>query len=160
MGSHAWEVWVIAGLILAGLEIKLPGFVVFWIGVGALLAAIPAALGLPFAVQLATFSAASFALFFFTRPLARRFVSLEGRRMRTNVDAMVGCEATVEEAVLEGGSGTVRIHGEVWTARSLTGALQKGEVAIVDRVEGLKLYVRRPGGTLGSTQAASEKAGT
>jgi membrane protein implicated in regulation of membrane protease activity len=141
----AWELWLIAGLTLCALEIKLPGFVVFWLGIGALVAAIPAALGFEEWVQSLTFTATSLSLFFLSRPLYRRILMRNAQRVRTNVEAMVGVTATVVEAVPESGDGTVRVNGELWRARSLTGALPAGEVTVVERVEGLKVLVRKPG---------------
>ena len=48
--------------------------------------------------------------------------------------------------------GVVRINGELWSARSLAGAVDLGERVVVEKVEGLKLYVRRPGAGLVSAK--------
>lgn len=149
MDLQPWHLWAAAGIALCVLEIKLPGFVVCWLGVGALAAALPSALGLPPWVQLGVFVTVSAALFAASRTIFKRLLMRGATRIRTNVDAMIGAEATVVDAIPEAaGSGTVRINGELWTARSLAGPLAAGELAVIERVEGLKLYVRRPGGLL------------
>ena len=64
--------------------------------------------------------------------------------LKTGVEAMVGQEAVVTESLVEGHGGTVRINGELWSARSLGGPVAEGERVIVEQIEGLKLWVRRP----------------
>lgn len=150
----AWQLWLVAGIALCLLEIKLPGFVVLWIGVGALAAVLPAALGLPLWLQLAVFTFVSVSLFAASRTLFKTFLMRDATRIKTNVEAMIGAEATVVDAIPEAGSGTVRINGELWTARSLTGAIEVGELTVIERLEGLKLHVRKPGVPL--TQSRKE----
>lgn len=58
--------------------------------------------------------------------------------------AMLGQEAIVVDAISSSGDGTVRINGELWSARSLGDEMKVGERVRVEQVEGLKLWVRRP----------------
>lgn len=139
-----WQLWVAAGVALCALEIKLPGFVVFWLGIGALVAAVPAAFGLPVWVQLAAFSGTSLGLFAASRTIFKRYLVRNAPRVRHGVEAMIGAEAQVVDEVPDGGEGVVRINGELWSARSLAGPVPSGERVVVERVEGLKVYVRRP----------------
>ena len=37
--------------------------------------------------------------------------------------------------------GTIRVHGEMWNAESLSGRIEKGRKVRVKRIENLKLYV-------------------
>ena len=68
--------------------------------------------------------------------------------LKTGVEAMLGQEAVVTEALADPHGGTVRINGELWTARSLSGPVAEGERVIVEQLEGLKLWVRRPSASL------------
>ena len=68
--------------------------------------------------------------------------------LKTGVEAMVGQEAVVTEALSDPHGGTVRINGELWTARSLSGPVVEGERVTVEQVDGLKLWVRRPSASL------------
>lgn len=144
----AWQLWIAAGIALCTAEIKVPGFVLLPLGLGAFAAALPAAAGAPAWAQLAGFCAGSLAAFASSRTVFKRYLMRGASLIRTNVDAMVGTEAVVVEPIADGGTGTVRIHGELWAARSLTGALLPGEIAVVERVDGLKVYVRKPGRAL------------
>ncbi|HEX8698520.1 MAG TPA: NfeD family protein [Myxococcaceae bacterium] len=42
----------------------------------------------------------------------------------------------------------MRINGELWTARSLSGPMAEGELVVVEQIEGLKLWVRRPSASI------------
>jgi membrane protein implicated in regulation of membrane protease activity len=102
--ANPWY-WIIAGAVLAGLEIVVPGVLLLWIGLGAvlvglLLAAIP---DLPLAWQLLVFAGAMIASissgFFLQRhgrsaqaasPLNRELEGLVGRQLLAAVDFSVG----------------------------------------------------------------------
>jgi membrane protein implicated in regulation of membrane protease activity len=99
--------------------------------------------------QLLSFTAVSLALFGASRTLFKRAFMRNAVRMKVGPEAMVGEEALVVEALGEEGGGTVRIHGELWMARTLSGALGEGERVVVEGVDGLKLWVRRRGTTSG-----------
>lgn len=139
---HGWHLWVLAGIAASALELHFGNFVLIWFGVGALASAAAAGLGLPLDVQLGIFVLTSCGLFGASRTLFKRLISPQATRMRHGEAAMLGEEAHVIEPLGEG-HGTVRLHGELWSARSLEGAIAEGEAVRVERVDGLKLYVRR-----------------
>ncbi|HYO69244.1 MAG TPA: NfeD family protein [Archangium sp.] len=149
MDIDGWQLWLLAAIIGGALEMALPGFVVLWFAVGALAASLTAALGLGINVQLTIFMGVSLALFAGSRTIFKKAFMRNASKMKTGVEAMVGHEAVVTEALVEGhGGGTVRINGELWSARSLGGGVAVGELVIVEQVEGLKLWVRRPAAAL------------
>jgi membrane protein implicated in regulation of membrane protease activity len=139
----SWQLWVVTGLILVVLEAKLSGYIMLWFGVGAFAAALLASLGLSFNIQLLTFNVLSVALLLSSRTLFRRFFMRDASSVRHGVEAMLGSEAVVVERVPGDGFGTIRINGELWTARSLDGSIDEGEIVRVENLEGLKLTVRR-----------------
>lgn len=148
MDIHGWQLWILAAIIGGALEMALPGFVVLWFAVGALAAGLISALGLGINAQLLVFMSVSLALFAGSRTIFKKAFMRNASRMKTGVEAMVGQEAVVTEALGEGHGGTVRINGELWSARSLGGGVAAGELVIVEQVEGLKLWVRRPSASL------------
>lgn len=143
MEFSGWQLWVLTGVVLGLLELKLSGYVLLWFGVGAFAAALLATLGLPFAAQLAAFNVVSVALLIGSRTLFRRFFMRGASSLRHGVEAMLGAEALVVDPIPRDGFGTVRINGELWTARSLEGAVASGERVQIENLEGLKLSVRR-----------------
>jgi membrane-bound serine protease (ClpP class) len=57
-------------------------------------------------------------------------------------EALVGAPAVVQVAIAIDGAGFVQLTGELWKARS-TEALEVGADVVVERVEGLTVFVRR-----------------
>lgn len=143
-----WQLWIVAALVFGGLEIKLSGFVTLWFAVGALASALAAALGLGINFQLILFTVVSVALFSASRTIFKRAFMRTASPLKVGVEAMIGQEAVVTEALSDSHGGTVRINGELWTARSLAGPMAEGERVTVEQVEGLKLWVRRPSASL------------
>ncbi|WP_426746484.1 NfeD family protein [Myxococcus faecalis] len=146
----AWQLWVAAALVFGVLELKLTGFGLVWFSAGALVASLAAGLGLTFIVQFGLFSAVAIGLITASRTLFKNVFMRDASHLKTGIEAMVGQEAVVTEAIDAPHGGTVRINGELWMARSLTGAILAGELVTVEQVEGLKLWVRRPSATLSS----------
>lgn len=105
-------------LLLAIGEILTPGlFFLGPIAVAAIAAAVAAALGAGWVIDLAVFVVGSGASIAVLRPIARRHIHLPFA-MRTGAAALVGGTAVVLEKVDLNG-GRVKIAGEVWSARAL-----------------------------------------
>jgi membrane protein implicated in regulation of membrane protease activity len=154
----AWQLWIVAALVFGALEIKLSGFVTLWFAVGALVSALASALGLGIDGQILLFTLVSATLFGASRTIFKQAFMRSASPMKTGVEAMVGQEAVVTEALAEPHGGTVRINGELWTARSLAGPVAEGERVTVEQVDGLKLWVRRPSASLEVPVKKKERA--
>jgi membrane protein implicated in regulation of membrane protease activity len=112
----AWVIWmVVAGALAVG-EILTLSFFMGPLAVAAALAALAALLGAGTALQLLVFIVASVASLGVLRPVARRHLHTPAK-IRTGTAALVGARAVVLERVdVDGGS--VKLAGEVWSARS------------------------------------------
>lgn len=111
-----WAIWAIVAALLVAGEIATPGL--FFLGVvvpAALVALVVAAAGGPLALQLAAFVVLAALGLLVLRPLARRHLRLPPE-LRSGTAALTGARAVVVEEVSDRG-GTVRIGGDVWTAR-------------------------------------------
>lgn len=137
-----WQAWLVAAVALAILELKLGNFVLIWFAIASGITAILAALGLSFDLQLIAFSVASVALFAASRTLFRTLLFGRAPRMVHGTDALLGLEAVALEPITAT-TGSVRVHGEQWTARAVGVEIATGEVVEIERVDGLKLYVRK-----------------
>ena len=111
----AWVYWVIAAVAFATVEAITTTLFVLPFSVGALAAALADALGAGGVVEAAVFLAVSGVAFTVVRPIARRHRSMPPH-IRTGTAALVGRQAVVLDAVSRDG-GTVKLEGEVWTAR-------------------------------------------
>jgi membrane protein implicated in regulation of membrane protease activity len=110
-----WVLWLIAAVVLAVGEVLTMGFFLAPFAAGALVAALVAAAGGGFVVSGLAFLAVSAVAFMGLRPIARRHMKLPAE-LRTGTAALVGKTGTVVDAV-DAERGSVRIDGEVWTAR-------------------------------------------
>jgi len=113
-----WVLWIIAACILAAGEMATLGFFLAPFAGGALLAALAAAVGAGAVVSWAVFLVASVLALTVLRPLARSHRRMPPQ-IRTGTAALVGRGAVVLERIANHeGVGSVKIDGEVWTARA------------------------------------------
>ncbi|MGN0840391.1 MAG: NfeD family protein [Candidatus Ornithospirochaeta sp.] len=135
-----WLIWLSAGIILAILEVFTPGFFIVGIGVSLAIAALPAALGLPFWVQLLVCGAMILIFFLLVRPLVMKIPHSDSKK--TGTAALMGEEGIVVETITRIEGGRVKVGGEVWKAKS-DETIEKDSLVIVTGVEGVTLNVRR-----------------
>ncbi len=137
----SWWLWVLFGIGLLVVEMATPGglFALFF-GVGALLTALVAGVGVGEVYQWIAFTVISVVLLAtLRRTLQDRLVA----RQTPPVDRIVGEEATLLDDLPEGGEVKAELRGVPWSARAVSGlALRKGQRCRVERVEGLTLWVR------------------
>jgi inner membrane protein len=147
---QSWIIWlIVAALFLAG-EVLTTGFFLLWFGVGAIVAALLALLGINgFALQIVAFLTVSILLVIASRTIFERFPGLgRGRHLKTGVEKMIGEVGTVvEPSTGERSEAAVKVYGSVWTAFPCEGEdpLTAGETVRVDRVDGNVIYVYRSG---------------
>ena len=136
-------VWLIAMIVLLAVEAVVPGLISIWFALGALAALVSALLHAPLWLQIVWFLVVSVAALALTRPLAKKYIN--SRTQPTNADMLIGKECIVRESIDNvRGTGSVSVGGKVWTARTENEGvrLQEGELAVVVRIEGVKLIVK------------------
>ena len=114
-------IWLALLILFLVVEAACPLHLVsVWFAAGSLVAAVIAWLGGGLWLQIALFLAVSGALLACLWPFTKKF--LNPRRSATNVDAVIGTEGYITEAVdnLEA-VGQVKLGGMYWTARSENG---------------------------------------
>ena len=134
-------IWLIVAVILAVGEMFTLGFFLGPVAVAAALAAVAAAVGLGPEAQVATFAVASAASLLLLRPVARRHLRTPAR-LRTGAAALVGSSAVVVERV-DRDRGSVRVRGEIWSARAFDadGVLEPGARVEVMEIDGATAVV-------------------
>ena len=138
----AWLLWALVAVALAIGEIFTPGlFFLGPIAVAAVAAAIAAALGAGWAIDLVVFAGGAAASLAVLRPIARSHLRMPAA-LRTGTAALVGARAVVVERVDVGG-GRVRIGGEVWSARAFdeSQVIEPGTSVQVAEIEGATALV-------------------
>ena len=104
-------------------------------------------MGCGLAVQIILFLVVSILLFVFTRPVAVKYFNKD--RQKTNADRLVGQEAIVTEDIYTlQAHGTVEVNGQEWSAKTkeADGRISKGEVVVIEEIQGVKLIVRKKEG--------------
>lgn len=136
-----WCFWLIAAGIFFIIEIATVGFLMFWLGIGALLAMITSFLTDSLIVQTVVFAVSSCILIPLTKPLADKFTGKKA--VATNSYSLINKHGivTVDINPIEA-TGQVKVNGEIWSASTedeLT--IAKGTEVEVIRIEGVKLIV-------------------
>jgi membrane protein implicated in regulation of membrane protease activity len=110
-----WVGWLIVAVVFGAGEVMTAGFFLAPFAIGALVATIVSAAGGGLVLSGLVFLAISTAALLGLRPIARRHLRTP-TQLKTGTAALVGHTATVVERVTDGG-GSVKLEGEVWTAR-------------------------------------------
>ena len=142
-------IWLGVTILAAIVEAAVPALVSIWFVPGGLAALIASLAGASVGWQIGLFLAVSALALVITRPLADRFQKKE--RPSTNADMALGRTALVTEEINNLlASGRVTVMGNSWAARSVEEGtvIPQGETVKVERIEGVKLMVRRSNGAV------------
>lgn len=118
-----WILWLIAFLLLAGIEVMTQWLTTFCFAVGCLVALICALCGVSPLYQLLLLAISALASFFVFAPYFQRLHQRKGKssRVESNMDAMMGRVAHVTQNIPANSTGRVKIDGDNWQARSYDG---------------------------------------
>lgn len=139
-----WLVWLIVAGFFFILEMATTGFLVCWLGVGALLAMFLSFVIDNVVLQVVVFAIASIILILLTKPLVKKFV--DKKTIPTNIDSIIGKEGMVTETIDSvKGVGQVKLSGEIWSAKSLieNEVIEKDTRVTVKKIDGVKLVVEK-----------------
>ena len=137
-----WQIWLIASGIFFICEIITVGFLVFWLGVGALIAMIVSLFTSNIIVQMSVFVISSGLLIFATRPLVNKISKKDV--VPTNVYSLIEKKAIVTEDInWVTGKGLIKFEGEVWSAKSKEQVnIPVGSEVEIVSIEGVKAFVK------------------
>lgn len=137
-----WQIWLIASGVFFILEIFTIGFLVFWLGVAALLAMLISFLTDSIIIQTTVFVVSSALLIFATRPLVNKITKKD--TVPTNVYSIVGKKGIVIEDIdWATGKGQIKSEGEVWSAKTREQInISKGTEVEIESIDGVKVFVR------------------
>ena len=138
-----WILWIALAALCIVVEIFTAGFFVFWFGVGAGVAAILAAVGLPTAWQWGPFIIVSVVCLLLSRRFAERIT--KGQKEKIGPDRLIDKVGVVLEKINpDTGEGKVRVESEEWRAVSEDRkAVDAGTHVYVVKIEGSHLIVKR-----------------
>ena len=136
-----WQIWlIIAGLFFIG-EIITVGFLVFWFGVGAIIAMIVSLFTSNVIIQTATFIISSTTLLFVTKPFVKKFVDV--KPIKTNAFSIIGKKALVIKEINSHSIGQIKLNGEVWSAENENDeTISEGSEVEIIKINGVKAIVK------------------
>lgn len=141
--SPQWLWWIGAALAFGIVEMTTLDLLFLMMALGALVAAVAAGAGLALVWQVLIFAVAAGLFVFALRPVALKYLRLEGKGDKTlGIGGHIGQTATVLSDVTDR-SGLVKLRGEEWTARAdLAGATYAaGSLVTVVKIDGATAVV-------------------
>ena len=136
-----WQIWlIISGLFFIG-EMITVGFLIFWFGIGALIAMIVSFFISNIIIQTTVFVVSSTILIFATKPLVNKFINV--KTTQTNAFSIIGKTAIVKKEIKPHSIGQIKLNGEVWSAESENDDIipEGSEVEILE-IKGVKVVVK------------------
>lgn len=139
MMPYLWLGIIIVAVLL---EMGTTQLISIWFAAGGAGALIACLLGASTLVQILVFFVITGITLAFTRPLAKRALSV--KKTNTNADRYLGKIAIVTVEINNTlGTGQVNALGSIWTARSADGSvIPVGQRTLVESIDGVKLIVR------------------
>lgn len=137
-----WQYWLIAaGIFFVG-EMFTAGFLIFWLGIAALITMVISFFVSNLIVQMTVFIIASVILIFATKPFVKKFIHV--KETKTNAFSIIGKKALVIkniDSVNE--NGQIKVNGETWTAIGENDdKIEKGTEVEVVSINGVKAVVK------------------
>ncbi len=138
-----WQIWLIIAILFFILEMMGPGFLLFWVGVGALITMIASIFIDNLVVQIGIFTISSIILLFCTRPLAKKITKND--TIITNANSIIGKKAIVTKEINSlKGTGQIKINGEAWSAKcSKEDFIEEGAEVTILNINGVKAIVEK-----------------
>ena len=139
--SYGWALWLVLFLGSAAVEALTLDLFFAMLSVGALAAMLSSFLAAPLFLQVVVFALVSVLMIAVVRPLALKHLQHSSKDQLSNIDRLVGGPAVTLEPV-SADSGTVKIGGDIWSARTAHGTpLSAGLQVRVARIDGATAVV-------------------
>ncbi len=140
-----WYIWLIAAGIFFIAEIITVGFMVFWLGVAAVVVSLLSLFITNEFIQMAIFLVLSAGLILLTRPFVEKFVIKKDERVITNAFSIIGKKGDVVKSMDPITKlGQVKVGSETWTAKTKNDSLlQEGDSVKIDAIDGVKAIVSK-----------------
>jgi membrane protein implicated in regulation of membrane protease activity len=136
--------WIIAAVVLVGVELLTPGFLVIFFAVSALFAGITTIFTDSILIQCQVFVIAALLMIPFGRPFLQKYFKVNKEVKPSTVDALAGRTAYVTKDILPDEAGLVKFDGQIWTAKASDGEIIKtGETVKIISVDGVKVIVEK-----------------
>ena len=143
MFENLWWVYVSIGILLIGLEIFTPNFIIMWFGIASIITAIPVYYDASAKTIIFTYAITILILTTFVRKITMDWFSKGDKQIPTNTDSLSNKSGIVTEEInLIQSTGKVQVGKEIWSAISDTKEIIPiNTVVKVKKPDGVKLIV-------------------
>ncbi|MCI9177531.1 MAG: NfeD family protein [Clostridia bacterium] len=137
-----WYIWLILAGTFMIAEIITVGFLIFWVGLGALCAMLTSLITDNIVIQTAVFVVTSTLFLFLTRPLAKKLTKKD-KTIVTNAFAIVGKKGIVLKDINPTlGVGQIKVDGQIWSAKCEENeTIKKDAEVLILKIDGVKAVV-------------------
>ena len=135
-----WLSLIVLFLIIEAVSFNL---LTIWFAVGSLASLITSFFTDNIQIQVIIFIVTTIVVLLCLRPFAKKYI--KAKHQPTNVDMNIGATGVVLEEISNlNSTGTVKVNGITWTARSSDSdiVIPKGVIITVESIEGVKLIVK------------------
>ena len=138
-------VWTLTLIMCVLMEAATAALTAIWFMPAGFACLVMSLFNVPLPVQIVSYVVISAVTLIIAKAVLRRRGKLEPAPTPTNADRVIGETAKVTVAIDNTApAGEVMVRGQIWTARSATDdSFAAGEDVVVDRIEGVKLIVKR-----------------
>ena len=135
-------IWLVMAVVLAVIEASTAQLVCIWFALGAVCAMICSIFTENVLFQVLVFIISTAIFLALTRKIVRRLT--DAKASKTNADSLIGKVFVVlEEVDNDKETGTLKASGTTWSVRnSGEGVIPSGTKVIIEKIEGVKLFVR------------------
>lgn len=137
-----WQVWLIISGVCFILEILTVGFLIFWFGIGAILAMLVSFFTNNLIIQTTVFIVSSTLLLFLTKPLVKKVSHSD--KLKTNAYSIIGKKGIVTKEIdSQKGLGQIKVGTETWSAKSFDDTtIAEGTQIDIISINGVKAIVQ------------------
>ncbi|MDE6284426.1 MAG: NfeD family protein [Bacilli bacterium] len=135
-----WIFWLVLIVVLTIIEVATVNLLTIWFVISGIVALIVSLFTENIVVSSTVFVMLGVFLLFTTRSIFKRYLSPKDEK--TNLDRIIGMTGIVTEEIKRNHIGEVRVDGKRWSAIS-TKTIKPGEEVIIEKIEGVKLVVRK-----------------
>lgn len=141
METYMPFVWIGLALFALLVEAGTSQLISIWFSLGALGGAISCIFTDNIVIQLFVFITVTTLSLVLTRPIVKK-LKLKGAAVKTNLDRVIGCEATLTKDITRDCDGELKVLGDYWLAVSRDGnEIKSGTRVKVLEIKGTKLIV-------------------
>lgn len=138
-----WQIWLIIAILFFILEMMGPGFLLFWVGIAALITMVVSIFVDSIVIQIGIFTISSILLLFCTRSFVKKISKND--TVNTNAYSFIGKKGIVTKEIHPtNGTGQIKVDGEVWSAKSISNdIISEGELITILKIDGVKAVVQK-----------------